>query len=1039
MAHQATKLPTKAPETINNVTKLSDKAGYDRWAFLIKCSLITVDCEDLIDTSIPRPAIPAPNDAGALLVYERWRKLSRTVMSWLVNQVDSHIIDELRQLPNIPQYADECFQAIKTIVVGQGHTELRSVWKRAVRMQRSQYGTIEQYVTAFRDAVQRANNLDLQITPWCAATLLLEELSKELPNWTAAVECAWPKDIHTKMKAQDWQQLCQDAIDRGRDYGSQMATLKKPRDSPLITSSPDSKKFPNDKNRDIKPIELGKAPPFGKNPDIYARELREKQLSFRRCCGHCGKEGHNTGTCYYLMVKKPRFYKPSKDIWCYTADTETKANEQSPPQRDTSNVNIPFLPDSSSQATTQDMPERMQRFCGAAVAASQITNTPLWIADSGSAYHLCKDRHIFVEYHEFKPGESYQYECSNGTLGDSIGKGTARIDLQLDDGKINTILVEAFYNPKMSYNLYATILDKYDNRIWHNILENKLLDIDTGNVVGYTYECSNIPFLRTANPVNACMAAISPLTLHRRLGHAGVSKIKSMIRKVDIQDILTGPIEDFHCEACRLAKSKRLVSRDPQPRRSRPGELFYADVQTIKPVGIHGYNYYLILVDDCTRIRFIRLLRSKGDAADELIEFNEGFNLMAGYYIQGWRMDNGSEFSHFVKWAKPKGIRIEPTPPRTPEPNGVPERHAGHINSLSRAMIIDANLPSNLWPYATETAVSVVNRLIEDGETESPVQKWRKFFRIPNPEGTVDHYRIWGCKAYMHIPKEDRTKALKMQPRAKIGRLVGYEGDHGHVYQIWFPDTGEVKRSRDVTFFEGDSDQDDDFTSILPTPKPKPPAPEGKFRVAAELIDDSPKIVDMIFQSIEAQVDDYIRQRVQTISASPEPESHRLEQRQAEDKLLSQLQQAADMRTEVDLLEFARNDLRTRIDLFASPSKPSPEPQESVYDFDTANNPRTEPSYSETIQPEPPVRASARPNKGKKPEKYGSEGQDTRTKDKVKGGGAKNLQLSSTAAALPLCCAALRAHEIKLPRSHRQAIRSPQAYDWPLGFCESAG
>jgi hypothetical protein len=360
MAHQATKLPTKAPETINNVTKLSDKAGYDRWAFLIKCSLITVDCEDLVDTSIPRPATPAPNDAGALLVYERWRKLSRTVMSWLVNQVDSHIIDELRQLPNIPQYADECFQAIKTIVVGQGHTELRSVWKRAVRMQRSQYGTIEQYVTAFRDAVQRANNLDLQITPWCAATLLLEELSKELPNWTAAVECAWPKDIHTKMKAQDWQQLCQDAIDRGRDYGSQMATLKKPRDSPLITSSPDSKKFPNDKNRDIKPTELGKPPPFGKNPDIYARELREKQLSFRRCCGHCGKEGHHTGICYHLMIKKPRFYEPNEEIWCYIAETK--------PQGDISTSPTP--PPSSMQTTAIEMPESMRRFCGAAVAAN---------------------------------------------------------------------------------------------------------------------------------------------------------------------------------------------------------------------------------------------------------------------------------------------------------------------------------------------------------------------------------------------------------------------------------------------------------------------------------------------------------------------------------------------------------------------------------------------------------------------------------------------------------------------------------------------
>jgi hypothetical protein len=50
-------------------------------------------------------------------------------MNWLINQVEPQIIDELRHL-SIPQYADECFQAIKQIVVNQGHTKLGSEWKR---------------------------------------------------------------------------------------------------------------------------------------------------------------------------------------------------------------------------------------------------------------------------------------------------------------------------------------------------------------------------------------------------------------------------------------------------------------------------------------------------------------------------------------------------------------------------------------------------------------------------------------------------------------------------------------------------------------------------------------------------------------------------------------------------------------------------------------------------------------------------------------------------------------------------------------------
>lgn len=70
------------------------------------------------------------------------------------------------------------------------------------------------------------------------------------------------------------------------------------------------------------------------------------------------------------------------------------------------------------------------------------------------------------------------------------------------------------------------------------------------------------------------LIAISPLILHRRLGHAGVSNIESLIKKANVQDVLTGPTEDFHCEPFHLAKSKLLISQDPQPRQSSLGNSF---------------------------------------------------------------------------------------------------------------------------------------------------------------------------------------------------------------------------------------------------------------------------------------------------------------------------------------------------------------------------------------------------------------------------------------------------------------------------------
>ncbi|KOS45318.1 hypothetical protein ACN38_g3735 [Penicillium nordicum] len=62
--------------------------------------------------------------------------------------------------------------------------------------------------------------------------------------------------------------------------------------------------------------------------------------------------------------------------------------------------------------------------------------------------------------------------------------------------------------------------------------------------------------------------------------------------------------------------------------------------------------------------------------------------------------------------------------------------------------------------------------------------------------------RVWYSKAYVHKPKEIRTQAMKIDPRAWIGYLVGYEGDNGHCYRIHNPTTKKITVHRDVVFWE---------------------------------------------------------------------------------------------------------------------------------------------------------------------------------------------------------------------------------------------
>ena len=72
-----------------------------------------------------------------------------------------------------------------------------------------------------------------------------------------------------------------------------------------------------------------------------------------------------------------------------------------------------------------------------------------------------------------------------------------------------------------------------------------------------------------------------------------------------------------------------------------------------------------------------------------------------------------------------------------------------------------------------------------------------------SPENvSLSFLRAWYAKAYVYIPKEKRVQSQKMEARAWIGHLVGYEGDNGHIYRIYDPKTKKVSRHRDVVFWE---------------------------------------------------------------------------------------------------------------------------------------------------------------------------------------------------------------------------------------------
>lgn len=76
-------------------------------------------------------------------------------------------------------------------------------------------------------------------------------------------------------------------------------------------------------------------------------------------------------------------------------------------------------------------------------------------------------------------------------------------------------------------------------------------------------------------------------------------------------------------------------------------------------------------------------------------------------------------------------------------------------------------------------------------------------FEIPEKTWKGDdpsylHLRVFGCKAFMHIPKEQRSK---LDSKATPVIFVGY-GDEEFGYRFYDPEKKKIVRSRDVIFHE---------------------------------------------------------------------------------------------------------------------------------------------------------------------------------------------------------------------------------------------
>jgi len=127
-----------------------------------------------------------------------------------------------------------------------------------------------------------------------------------------------------------------------------------------------------------------------------------------------------------------------------------------------------------------------------------------------------------------------------------------------------------------------------------------------------------------------------------------------------------------------------------------------------------------------------------------------------------------------------------------------------------RSMLSSAGLGQEFWAEAVSTTCYLVNRSPSSAlDDTTPHEVWS------GKKPSLQHLRVFGCDAYVHVPKEKRSK---LDNKAEKCIFIGYK-DGVKGYKLWNPETKKIVYSRDVVFREVKDVTNQEFSPMQDEPE----------------------------------------------------------------------------------------------------------------------------------------------------------------------------------------------------------------------------
>jgi hypothetical protein len=251
------------------------------------------------------------------------------------------------------------------------------------------------------------------------------------------------------------------------------------------------------------------------------------------------------------------------------------------------------------------------------------------------------------------------------------------------------------------------------------------------------------------------------------------------------------------CDDCMIGKQhQEAIPKKSLWRASKQLQLVHADIcGPILPKSNNGKRYVITFIDDYNRKTWAYFLSEKSEALAMFKKYKVFVEKEIEDEICCLRTDRGGEFTslEFNNFCSMHGVNKQLTTTYTPQQNGVAERKNRTIMNMVRSMLSGKEVLKKFWPEAVNWSVYVLNRCPTLAVKDvTPEEAWSGI------KPCVDHFRVFGCVAHIHVPSSQRKK---LDNKSVTCVLLGMS-EESKAYMLYDPISKKIVISKDIVCVE---------------------------------------------------------------------------------------------------------------------------------------------------------------------------------------------------------------------------------------------